>query len=278
MAIIDNDRGRPRIAILEDFSSQTGHLLFVNSKGIHLDLPKSLEPTSHDPTKLYLGHTLDEVINSPTDLLADQILAKARRSRIRGRCLGLPSNPQDLYSFVGTNAPWTRSASYTELLMYSVMAHNYTRGTWMAPETRPTFNDTPAAPFCTPAQLVVPLMTKWMLIFEDAALETLWVGKAAPREWFDDSKTTSISLGPTRCGRIGYSINSHLKQRNITATVQLGPHFPTTTKLRLRTPGKLPLKSVSLNGKPWTQFSVEEETITIPPNAGGTIKIVAEYE
>lgn len=162
--------------------------------------------------------------------------------------------------------------------MYSVMAHNYTRGKWMAPETRPTFNDTPAAPFCTPAQLVVPLMTKWMLIFEDAALETLWVGKAAPREWFDDSKTTSISVGPTRCGRIGYSINSHLKQRNITATVQLGPHFPTTTKLRLRTPGKLPLKSVSLNGKPWTQFSVEEETITIPPNAGGTIKIVAEYE
>ncbi|HZS99511.1 MAG TPA: hypothetical protein VFA40_22180 [Terriglobales bacterium] len=42
-------------------------------------------------------------------------------------------------------------------------------------------------------------------------------------------------------------------------------------------PGKLPLKSGSLNGKPWAAFSAEEETVTMPPNAGGTLKIVAEH-
>src|SRR5690349_6318947 len=54
----------------------------------------------------------------------------------------------------------------------------------------------------------------------------------------------TVALGT----RIGYSINSHLKQHSVTATVQLGPYFPATAKRRLRMPGKLPLKSVSLNG------------------------------
>ena len=43
------------------------------------------------------------------------------------------------------------------LMMYSDMAHQYTRGTWMAPETRNVLIDRPAAPYCTPAQLVVSL-------------------------------------------------------------------------------------------------------------------------
>jgi hypothetical protein len=41
------------------------------------------------------------------------------------------------------------------LLTYSVMAHQYTRGTWTAPETRNLLGDGTAAPYCTPAQLVV---------------------------------------------------------------------------------------------------------------------------
>jgi hypothetical protein len=39
------------------------------------------------------------------------------------------------------------------LLTYSTMAHQYTRGTWTAPETRNLLGDGNAAPYCTPAQL-----------------------------------------------------------------------------------------------------------------------------
>jgi hypothetical protein len=163
------------------------------------------------------------------------------------------------------------------LLLYSITAHNYTRGTWLAPETRPTFDTSPAAPYCTPAQLVVPMMTKWMLVFEDPLSETLWLDKATPRQWLDDGLTISVSDAPTRWGRIGFSVTSHLAQHNVTAIVHLRKTFPATAKLRVRTPGQLPLKYVTLNGKPWKQFSAEEETITIPPNSEGEIKIVAEY-
>jgi hypothetical protein len=163
------------------------------------------------------------------------------------------------------------------LLLYSVMAHNNTRGTWLAPETRPTFDTSPAAPYCTPAQLVVPLMTKWMLVFEDPVSETLWLGKAIPQAWLEDGKAISVAEAPTRWGPVGYSIKSHLKQRNITATLHLVPHFGATTKLRLRTPGSLPLKSVTVNGRPWTTFSAQEETVTIPRNMGGALEVVVDY-
>jgi hypothetical protein len=74
------------------------------------------------------------------------------------------------------------------LTMYSDMAHQYTRGTWIAPETRSILPDEGAAPYCTPAQLVVALMTKWLLVFEDPQSETVWLGKGIPRKWLQDGK------------------------------------------------------------------------------------------
>jgi hypothetical protein len=68
-----------------------------------------------------------------------------------------------------------------------------------------------------------------------------------------------------------------LKESAITAKVNLPPSFPAVTKLRLRTPGNTRLKSVTLNGKHWTQFDAEGETITIPALMNRTVSIVASY-
>jgi len=163
------------------------------------------------------------------------------------------------------------------LMTYSVMAHGYTRGTWTAPETRPIFDDSPAAPYCTPAQLVVTLMTKWMLVFEDPMSETVWLGKAIPRKWLEDGKTVSASGVPTRWGRVGYSIVSHLKDNKIEAMVELPSRFGAATRLRLRPPGTPKMKSVTVNGQAWNQFDASEETVTIPSGRSGTVKILAEY-
>jgi hypothetical protein len=163
------------------------------------------------------------------------------------------------------------------LMTYSIMAHQYTRGTWTAPETRNVLIDRIAAPYCTPAQLVVSLMTRWMLVFEDPQSETLWLGKAIPRKWLEDGKTTSVSEAPTRWGRIGFSISSHIKTGDITAKVQLPSSFGAVTNLRLRAPGDAKIKSVTLNGKIWKQFNPSDETITIPSGMSGTVNLVAKY-
>ena len=92
-------------AIFEDFTQQTGHLLILDTRGIRLDLPKSLELTSSDSAKLYLGHRLQEVIGSPSDLLADQILSRAGDPDYdEVASVFPPIRRMPTYSFVGTNA------------------------------------------------------------------------------------------------------------------------------------------------------------------------------
>jgi len=163
------------------------------------------------------------------------------------------------------------------LTMYSDMAHQYTRGTWTAPETRSILPDEGAAPYCTPAQLVVALMTKWLLVFEDPQSETLWLGKGIPRKWLQDGKKISVAAAPTRWGRVDFTIASHLASGKIRAQLNVPQNFVALTKVRLRAPNNAALKSVTLNGKPWSNFDASTETITIPNGVSGNVNIVARY-
>lgn len=165
------------------------------------------------------------------------------------------------------------------LLLYSVMAHQYTRGTWTAPETRSIKPQNRAAAYCTPAQMVVPLMSRWMLVFEDPESETLWLAKATPRKWLEDGKTISVSAAPTRWGHVGYSITSRLNEGAVTARVDFpAAGIGASTEVRLRVPGERKLKSVTLNGKVWTKFDPAREAIEVPGGAAGRVEVAARFE
>src|SRR5437868_15506198 len=61
------------------------------------------------------------------------------------------------------------------------------------------------------------------------------------------------------------------------AHINLSPGIRATTKLRLRAPSNAVLKTVSLNGKVWSEFHVKDETITIPPGNDGPLSVTARY-
>ncbi len=73
---IINDPGKPSYAILEDWVHPNGHVIFVDTQGVRIDLPKSSEPTSADPSTILGGHTPAEINASASDLLGNEILAK----------------------------------------------------------------------------------------------------------------------------------------------------------------------------------------------------------
>jgi hypothetical protein len=165
------------------------------------------------------------------------------------------------------------------LTLYSLMAHQYTRGTWTAPETRNIDPKVDAAPYCVPAQLTVPMLTRWMLAFEDPRSETLWLAKGTPREWLRDGLAVSAADIPTRWGRIGFLITSQLAAGRIKADVELPPgSFPAAIRLRLRTPEGHRLALVEVNGRPWADFEPALEVINLPTNFSGPLSIVASYE
>ena len=99
-------RGVPdgRLAVFEDFSQTNGHLLFADTKGVKLDLPKSSEPTRADLKSLYRGHSLEEVFRSERDLLGEEILAKPGDPDYAevAACF-LPISKMYTYTFVGTH-------------------------------------------------------------------------------------------------------------------------------------------------------------------------------
>jgi hypothetical protein len=164
------------------------------------------------------------------------------------------------------------------LLTYSVMAHQYTRGTWLAPETRKPLSTDEAAPYCSPAQLVVPLMLRWLLVFEEPDAEVLWLGRGTPRQWLSDGQLVSVASAPTRWGRVGFAIQSALKAGRIDARVSLPARgIAAQTKLRLRAREGARMKSVTLNGHSWKQFDATSEVIVLPPATGGELTIVARY-
>ncbi|MEQ1769253.1 MAG: hypothetical protein ABL879_05380 [Devosia sp.] len=121
------------------------------------------------------------------------------------------------------------------LTLYSLMAHQYTRGTWTAPETRSLNPGVNAAPYCVPAQLTVPMLLRWMLAFEDPRSETLWLLKGAPRHWFTPGKTIAVTGAPTRWGKVGFRASIDEDWR-IEITLDVPSEFTAALKLSLRLP------------------------------------------
>jgi len=165
------------------------------------------------------------------------------------------------------------------LLLYSLSAHQYTRGAWTAPETRRLDPHATAAPYCVPAQLCVPLLLKWMLVFEDPNAEVLWLCKAIPRDWLHDGVITAVTSAPTRWGKVSFRIQSRLAENRIEATLL----FPKTasahaTILRLRAPDGCTISGVLLDGEPWSDFDPEQETVTLPSRPKAKVVVTVNYK
>jgi hypothetical protein len=164
------------------------------------------------------------------------------------------------------------------LLLSSMMAHHYTRGSWTACEVRGIDPNGVSYPYATPAQVVVPLMTKWMLVFEDPQTDELWLTKGTPRSWLEDGKKISVSAAPTRYGPISFHIVSDLHNRKVEAHLDL-PTAPIGAKiqLRLRAPEGNRIGSVTVDGNSSRDFNPAAERVTLPPGTSGTKHVVVQY-
>ena len=99
-----------------------------------------------------------------------------------------------------------------------------------------------------------------LLIQEEG--ESLWLCKAASREWFEDGKEIRVDNAPTYFGPMSYRIVSQTKLGRINATID--PPIRNPPKeiiLRLRHPERMPMRTVTVNGKPHADFNPEKEFI-----------------
>jgi hypothetical protein len=162
------------------------------------------------------------------------------------------------------------------LLYYAHRAHIYSRGNWTAVEGA-KLDGTLAGPYCTPSEVSIPTFTKWMLVLEDPDEPVVWLAKATPRAWLEQGKTIAIADAPTRFGNVGYELHSDIEHGKVSAVLHLPEGYRAATKLRVRVPAGKVLRSVALNGAPWTDFSPEREIVNIPSGRQGKISVEISY-
>jgi hypothetical protein len=162
------------------------------------------------------------------------------------------------------------------LLYYAHRAHIYSRGNWTAVEGG-KIDGTLEGPYCTPSEVSIPTFTKWMLVFEHPDEPVLWLAKATPRAWLEQGKTIAVADAPTRFGSMGYELHSDIDHGRVSAVLHVPEGYRAITKLRLRVPGGKALRTVTLDGSPWNDFSAAQEVVNIPSGRQGKISIEASY-
>lgn len=151
------------------------------------------------------------------------------------------------------------------LCAYALSAHQYTRGSWTAPETRLVDPATDSIGYAVPAQLVIPMLLRWMLVFEDPD-ETLHLAKGVPRAWLADGERIVVRGAPTRWGAVDVDIRSSLA----TGTVRVEIHRPAAapvTALHLRLPEGVDIADVVDDSGAPVEWSAAEESVRIPAGA-----------
>ena len=114
-----------------------------------------------------------------------------------------------------------------------------------------------------------------MLVMEDEG--RLWLARAAPRAWLEQGKRIAVKNAPTQFGTVSYEIVSGVQSNRITATVELPTRSaPQSLLLRLRHPKAAPLRSVEVNGRPWTRFDRDKEAIHLE-GLKGSVTLQANY-
>jgi hypothetical protein len=89
--------------------------------------------------------------------------------------------------------------------------------------------------------------------------------------------TWNSNRGSSRFGPVAYEIVSDVDNGKINATVEMPSRkAPKEVILRFRHPKSAPIKGVIVNGKPWTEFNKDKETITLK-GLTGTVTVTAQY-
>jgi hypothetical protein len=131
------------------------------------------------------------------------------------------------------------------LFVYAHRYHAHTPGSWTAGEVSDLSGGMPL--FCMPAQLTMPLLLRWMLVFEDSAGETLQLARAVPRRWMGGDQAIEIRSAPTRWGRVDVRLQPD-GGHGVAGEVVLPERMPGAVWLSLRAPEGKRLGEVRIDG------------------------------
>jgi hypothetical protein len=161
--------------------------------------------------------------------------------------------------------------------LYGDLAMHRMRGTFTAYEQ--SLIDGPAgrlyrADYCVPAQLVAPLLARWMLVFEEPEADVLWLARATPRRWLAAGSTgIAVRRATTRWGLVDYAIEPRADGRMKIDIKLAGENPPAEIRLRVRRPGRATLRHVTVEGQASVQWLPPTQCVRIRELEGDQLKL-----
>jgi hypothetical protein len=108
--------------------------------------------------------------------------------------------------------------------------------------------------------------------------DALVLGMATPRAWLAEGQKIVVQRAPTYYGNLSMTIESHASTGRIIASVTMPDRGrPRELLVRLRHPHNKTIRSVSVNGKNWTDFDTRKEWVRIVNPTDARYSIVASY-
>jgi hypothetical protein len=117
--------------------------------------------------------------------------------------------------------------------------------------------------------------TRWMLVMERG--DELWLAPFISNRWLASGREVSVRNAPTRFGKVGYQIKSHIERGYVEATISPPDRNPPARiAIRLRHPEGKPIQSVTLDGASHHGFDPGRDCVYVEQGRGPTV-VRAKY-
>ena len=247
--------------------------IIAGSSSFYWETPYRSHPESFDENRVW------------SELLHSGVLPKETVEKILdiagargGTTLGLLTNRLHVVGFLVAEAVQglLQHDLVPEALLafYAHVFHAHTRGTWTAIECVDMDRDRAAhTPYCAAAQVTVPTIAKWLMVFEDPIDGTITLGHGAPRAWLEDGQEFGVEGAPTRRGPVTFTVRSHLHQGYVEAEILLPPRPGAVMQLRLRFPEGYFTAGLEFVDGTQRHARLERDVVIFPGEARGRVAL-----
>jgi hypothetical protein len=256
----------------------TGLPIIAGDKTFYWEHPYRSRPESYDENRvwseLFFGGTATkQTVQRIWDIAGE-----------RGHTtLGVFNNRKSLVGFL----VWEEIAGLLQhdmipealLAFYTHAFHAHTRGTWTAIECVDMDRARGAhSPYCLPAQMTLPIVLKWLLVFEDPVTGVITLGQGIPRERLGHGGEIGVAGAPTRWGTLDYTITSRIDDGEVTASLNLPERAGAEIRLRLRAPTSFSLVSAHMAGREDVDLPIDADCIVLPRELAGPAEVTTRWK